>query len=158
MELADMQQLLAQIEPELPNHIWSLLATFERGDRAVHLALTNRLKRRAEEEGIWKSGDFCATLRNAATGLQDRQTGAPPEDGIFLLDRATAPGNEIASKLSDELLDWVGSHASEIAQSLEAQANALLPVLLVSRRLWLVGVLSRRKRDDWLVLVDCGRR
>jgi hypothetical protein len=98
------------------------------------------------------------TLKNAASGYDEQKArGVGGRDGIFLLDRAFRPANEMMRKLFDRFFDNPTSGATELAAALGVPLVALLPVRLVSHHLRLLGVLARRSDADWLVLVDCDR-
>ena len=158
MELSEVKERLGQIEPLLPTRVWVELATFERDGRLLHVGLTDRLRKRARKEGIWKSGGFCTTLKNAAYGFEERRARSPGgQDGIFLMDKTFRPRNEMMRKLFDRFLEKPESGVREIAEALNVKVNALLPVRLVSHHMRLLGVLCRKVDADWLVLVDCDR-
>jgi len=158
MELAEVKQRLREVEPELAGRPWVVFHIFEREGRSLHLALTERLRKRARKEGVWRSRELLATLKNAAYGFDERQArSAGGRDGIFLMDRAFRPANEMMRKLFDRFLDKPDSGAEELATSLGVPLTALRPVRLVSHHLRLLGVLLGRDDGDWLVLVDCDR-
>ena len=158
MELAALKERLRAIEPELAGHPWVVLHTFEREGRLLHLALTERLRKRARKEGVWRSPALCATLKNAAYGFDEqRARSGGGADGLFLLDRNFRPANAMMRKLFDHFLDKPGGGATEVAAALGVTADTLLPVRLVSHHLRLLGVLCRKDEGDWLVLVDCDR-
>jgi hypothetical protein len=158
MELLEVKDRFIQIEPMLSARVWVELAAFERDGRLLHIGLTDRLRKRARKEGVWKSKEFCTTLKNAAYGFDERRARSPGgQDGIFLLDKKLRPRNEMMRKLFDRFLERPESSASEIAKSLEVETDTLLPVRLVSHHMRLLGVLCRKADADWLVLVDCDR-
>jgi hypothetical protein len=132
--------------------------TFARSDRPLHLALTARLEKYARKEGVWRSREMFATLKNAAYGFDDQHArNSGGRDGIFLLDRDFTPPNEMMRKLFDRFLDKPGSGVAELAKELGVSQAELLPVRLVSHHLRLLGVLATKEDADWLVLVDCDR-
>jgi hypothetical protein len=134
------------------------LHVFEREGRRLHVAVTARLHTHARKEGVWRSREMLATLKNAAYGFDEkvaRSVGG--RDGIFLMDRTFRPANEMMRKLFDQYLDRPGSGAEEVAAALGVPVGELLPVRLVSHHMRLLGVLARRGGEDWLVLVDCDR-
>lgn len=158
MELSEVKERLGQIESMLPTRVWAELATFERDGRLLHVGLTDRLRKRARKEGVWKSGGFCTTLKNAAYGFDEHRARSPGgHDGIFLLDKTFRPRNEMMRKLFDRFLEKPESGVRDIAESLEVESDALLPVRLVSHHMRLLGVLYRKADADWLVLVDYDR-
>ena len=158
MELAEAKSRLKTIESELAAAPFVEFHTFEREGRNLHVAITARLRKSARKEGVWRSREMVATLKNAAYGYDERQARSiGGRDGIFLMDRTFRPANEMMHKLFDRFLDNPGSGAEELAAALGVGLADLLPVRLVSHHLRLLGVLTRGKGGDWLVLVDCDR-
>ena len=158
MELAEAKNRLKAIEDALADAPFVEFHAFERAGRTLHLALTQRLRKYARKEGVWRSREMLAALKNAAYGFDERQArSVGGRDGIFLLDRTFRPANEMMRKLFDRFLDNPGSSAKELAAALGTPLAELLPVRLVSHHLRLLGVLARREEADWLVLVDCDR-
>ena len=158
MELAEAKERLKAIEDALPEQPWVVFHTFEREGRPLHLALTARLEKRARKEGVWRSREMFATLKNAVYGFDEelaRSVGG--RDGIFLLDRTFRPANQMMRKIFNRFLDKPGSGAEELAAALSVSLAELLPVRLVSHHLRLLGVLARKDDADWLVLVDCDK-
>lgn len=158
MDLVEAKERLRAIEDELANAPWVELHTFEREGRSLHLALTERLRKAARKEGVWRSREMLATLKNAGYGFDERRArSVGGRDGIFVLDRTFRPANAMMHKLFDQFLDKPGSGVEELAAALLVPVNELLPVRLVSHHLRLLGVLARKGSADWLVLVDCDR-
>jgi hypothetical protein len=158
MELSAAKERLREVEPGLAGRPYALFHTFQRDGRALHLALTERLRKHARKEGVWRSREMLATLKNAAYGFDERQArSAGGRDGVFLLDRAFRPPNEMMRKLFDHYLDKEDSGAAAVAAALQVPLAEMLPVRLVSHHLRLLGVLARKDDGDWLVLVDCDR-
>jgi hypothetical protein len=158
MELTEAKARLLAVEPDLPGSPFVRYTTFEREDRTLHVALTDRLRKAARKEGVWRSRALLVTLKNAAYGFDERQArSVGGRDGIFLLDRDHRPANAMMHKLFDRFLDRDDGGAVELAAALGTPREALLPVRLVSHHLRLLGVLARRPEADWLVLVDCDR-
>lgn len=158
MELDELKRRLADAEGRLDAEPFVELASFERDGAPLRLAVTARLRRQCRKEGVWRSREMLATLKNAAYGFEpSRARSAGGRDGLFLLDRDFAPPNEMMRKLFDRYLDRPGSGAEEVALALGAPAGELLPVRLVSQHLRLLGVLHRAPDGDRLVLVDCDR-
>ncbi len=158
VELAQVKELLNGIEHALPEALFVELYPFERDDRTLHVALTERLRKAARKMGVWRSREMLATLKNASYGFhanQSRTVGG--RDGIFVIDRGFRPPNEMMHKLFDQYLDKPGSGAEEVATALGVSFSDLIPVRLVSHHMRLLGVLARLSGDDWLVLVDCDR-
>ena len=158
MEPAEMKSRLKAIEGELPGAAFVPFHTFTREGRALHICLTERLRKHARKEGVWRSREMFATIKNAAYGFDERHArSVSGRDGVFLLDRTFTPANEMMRKLFDRFLNKPGSGAEELADALGVTLSELLPVRLVSHHLRLLGVLAHKPDADWLVLVDCDR-
>lgn len=158
MDLTEAKERLLAIEETLAEAPLVEFHTFERHGRPLHLALTERLRKAARKEGVWRSREMLATLKNAAYGFDEQQArSASGRDGIFLVDRTFRPANAMMRKLFDRFLDKPGSGAAEIAAATGAPMEEMLPVRLVSHHMRLLGVLVRKGNADWLVLVDCDR-
>ncbi len=158
MDLTDIKARVIEIEPLLARQPWVELETFSRDGRPLRLLLTDRLRKRCRKEGVWRSRELWATLKNAAHGFDpERARSASGRDGIFLLDRGHRPENEMMRKIFDGFLDKEGSGAPELAESMGSQPAELLPVRLVSHYLRLLGLLRRGETSDTLILVDCDR-
>ncbi|MEZ4294229.1 MAG: hypothetical protein R3B70_04570 [Polyangiaceae bacterium] len=158
MDLTTAKQQLTQAESELTDSGCAHFATFSRDDRALRVYITARLRKALRKEGLWRSREMLATLKNAAYGF-DPETARSPSgrDGIFLLDRTFRPPNAMMRKIFDHYLDHPNSGAAELAESLGLPLSHLLPVRLVSHHMRLLGVLARTETADSLVLVDCDR-
>jgi hypothetical protein len=158
MELAEAKDRLKAIDRTLAGVPFVEFHAFEREGRLLHVALTERLRKTARKEGVWRSREMAVTLKNAAYGFDERRArSAGGRDGIFMLDRTFRPPNEMMRKLFDRFLDRPDSGAEELAVALRVPMADLLPVRLVSHHLRLLGVLARSEDADWLVLVDCDR-
>ena len=158
MELDQIKERVKALEEALAEQPFAVLETFERAGRKLHVALTERLRKAARKQGVWRSREMLATLKNASYGFDEaRARSAGGRDGLFLLDRDFEPANEMMRKVFDRYLDKPGSGAEEIAGALGIPVETLLPVRLVSHHLRLLGVLARKEDADWLVLVDCDR-
>jgi hypothetical protein len=158
MELSAVKDRLREIESQLATQPYILFHTFEREGQSIHVAVTDRLRKKARKEGVWQSREMLATLKNASYSFDERNArSVSGRDGIFLLDRSFRPVNEMMRKLFDRFLDKPNSGVAEIAASLDFPLTELLPVRLVSHHMRLLGVLARKADGDWLVLVDCDR-
>jgi hypothetical protein len=158
VELAEAKARLKAIEGDLADAPFVEFHTFERAGRTLHLALTARLRKAARKEGVWRSREMLATLKNGAYGFDEQQArSVGGRDGIFLLDRTFRPVNAMMRKLFDRFLDKPGSGAEELAAAMGVALAELMPVRLVSHHLRLLGVLARGESADWLVLIDCDR-
>ncbi len=158
MELAEAKDRLKAIEGELAVAPFVEFHAFECEGRTLHVAVTERLRKYARKEGVWRSREMLVTLKNAAYGFNEQHArSVGGRDGIFVMDRTFRPANEMMSKLFNRFIDNPGSGAAELAVALGTPLADLLPVRLVSHHLRLLGVLTRKDDADWLVLVDCDR-
>jgi hypothetical protein len=158
VELAEAKTRLKAIEGGLATAPFVEFHAFERDGRTLHVAITARLRKAARKEGVWRSREMVATLKNAAYGYDERQArSVGGRDGIFLMDRTFRPANEMMHKLFDRFLDNPGGGADELAAALGVPLADLLPVRLVSHQMRLLGVLARGEAEDWLVVIDCDR-
>lgn len=149
---------LREIETALEANVFVEFESFTRDGRTLVVALTDRLRKRARKDGVWRSRELFATLKNAGYGFDDsRPRSVGGRDGVFRLDRTFVPPNEMMRKLFDQFLDKPGGGADEIAAALGVPVGELIPVRLVSHHLRLLGVLARAGPTDRLVLVDCDR-
>lgn len=156
MDLAAAKERLKAIEGDLPAAPHVHFHTFHRDNRPIHVHLTERLRKAARRDGLWRSREMLTTLKNAAYGFDERQARSlSGRDGVFLLDRTFRPPNAMMVKMFDRYLDRAGSGAAELAASMGCRASELLAVRLVSHHMRLLGVLIRKATEDWLVLVDC---
>jgi Magnesium chelatase, subunit ChlI len=158
MELAEAKERLKAIEGTLADSPFVEFHAFEREGRTLHLAVTDRLRKKARKEGVWRSRELLATLKNAAYGYDEQKArSVGGRDGIFLMDRTFHPANEMMRKLFDRFIDKSSSGVEEVALALDTPLDELLPVRLVSHHMRLLGVLAHGEEADWLVLVDCDR-
>lgn len=158
MELADSKDKVKAIEGLLTDAPFVVFHTFVCEGRALQFALTERLRKAARKEGVWRSREMLVTLKNAAYGFNDQHArSVGGRDGIFVVDRTFRPANEMMAKLFGRFLDKPGGGAEELATAVGVSLAELLPVRLVSHHLRLLGVLARKQDADWLILVDCDR-
>ena len=158
VKLAEGKGRLKAIEGMLGDKPFVEFHAFERQGRTLHVALTDQLRKHARKQGVWGSREMFATLKNASYGFDERQArSAGGRDGIFLVDPAYRPTNEMIRKLFSGFLEHPGGYAEQVVAALGTSVEKLLPVRLVSHHLRLLGVLARKEDADWLVLVDCDR-
>ena len=158
MDLAEAKERLKAIEDELTDAPFVVFESFERNGRTLQLAITARLRKAARKEGVWRSREMIATLKNAVYGFDERKArSVGGRDGIFLMDRTFRPANAMMHKLFDRFLDKPDSGIEELTTALAVPVAELLPVRLVSHHMRLLGVLARGEAADWLVLIDCDR-
>ena len=158
MDLSEAKERVKAIESALAFAPFVEFHAFEREGRSLRVALTDRLRRTARKEGVWRSRAMLATLQNAAYGFDERQArSVGGRDGIFVMDRTFRPSNEMMVKLFDRFLDKPGGEAAKLAVALGVALAELRPVRLVSHHMRLLGVLARQSGGDWLILVDCDR-
>ena len=158
MKLRETRARVRKIEVRLAQELTVRFHTFERNGRRLHVSLTDRLRKNAEKEALWRSRELAVTLNNAAYGYDEMMPrSGSGRDGIFLMDRSFRPVSPMMRKLFDGFLDKKGSGAQEIAADLSTSVADLLPVRLVSHHMRLLGVLHRADDVDSLILVDCDR-
>jgi len=158
LDLEEMKTRLTAIEPRLDEAPFIEAFVFQRDQRPLHVAITATFRKHSKKEGVWKSKEMFASLKNAAYGFDpNKARSVGGRDGIFLLDRNFRPPNPMMRKVFDHFLDKPSSGAKELAASLGVTLQQLLPVRLVSHHLRLLGVLAQQPHADLLVLVDCDR-
>src|SRR5882724_8263275 len=64
MELAEAKDRLKAIEDALADAPFVQFHAFEREGRTLHVAVTERLRKAARKEGVWRSREMLATLKN----------------------------------------------------------------------------------------------
>lgn len=155
MTLQEAKDKITMIEDRLNDEPFVVFHTFERNQRLLHLALTERLRKRLKKARLWKSAPVLTALKNAEYGFDEKHARSlGGSDGIFLLDRTFSPKNEMMRKIFDQYLDKPDSGIKEITDRLNLTKAQLNAVRLVSHHLRLLGVLGRVNHEDWLVLVD----
>jgi len=158
MQIAEAKEKLMEAETGLAGGTISLFHEFERDGRNLRVYITPRFVRGTKKGRVWKSKEMLTALKNASYGLDpDHARSRGGRDGVFLLDRAHTPVNEMMRKIFDRFLDKHGSGAEEIAASLGVPLRELAAVRLVSHHIRLLGVVSRGDDSDLLVLLDWDR-
>ncbi|MBL8677811.1 MAG: hypothetical protein JNK05_01500 [Myxococcales bacterium] len=158
MEPTPLRELLRALEPTLATAPFERLVRYERNGRGLNVCVTDRLRRAAVKEGVWRSHAMVTALENGRYGFDpDRARSLGGRDGLFVVDRDFRPANAMMKKLYDRYLDKPESGAELVASALGCAVSELVAVRLVSHHLRLLGVLSRGADDDWLVLVDVDR-
>lgn len=155
MNLDELRERVAAVEPALAGAPFVIAATFERDGRRLEVALTERLRKACKRGRVWAQKPFLTALKNASYGFDPRKAMSPGgQDGLYLVTRDYRPPNEMMRKLFDRYLDRSEGDAAELCRALGAPAESLLAVRLVSHHLRLLGVLHRAPERDLLVLVD----
>ena len=155
MNINQLKQLLKEAEPKLSESVCVNLHTFERNEKKLTLAVTERLMRKCKKGKVWKSPQMLTALKNAEYGFDDQKALSPGgSDGIFLLTRNYKPKNQMIINLFDRFIDKPDSGAIDIAKALGTKLEDLLPVRLVSHHMRLLGLLNKNVQADILVLVD----
>lgn len=155
MDLSELKSIISDHESELNKNAFVVLNTFVRDGRQIHIAVTDRLRKKCRKGKVWKSKSFLTALKNAEYGFDEssaRSHGG--RDGIFLLDRDYRLRNAMQRKLFDQYLDKPESGIEDILFQLEITQNDFKPVRLVSHHMRLLGVLWQDEHEDWLILVD----
>ena len=155
MLLQEAKDKLTQIENQSAAEIIVLFHTFERNSRKLHLAVTERLRKKSKKGKIWKSVSFLTALKNAEYGFYEKQSRSPGgADGIFLLDRNFTPKNEMTQKIFDQYIDKTDSGIDAVTGELNEVKENLSAARLVSHHSRLLGIMAHKENEDWLVLVD----
>ncbi len=155
MNINELKQLVKEVEPKLSDSVFVNLHTYERNEKKLTLAITERLMRKCKKCKIWRSPQMLTALKNAEYGFDELKAMSPGgSDGIFLLTRNYKPKNQMMKKLFDRFIDKSGSGAEDIANALDTSLEDLLPVRLVSHHMRLLGLLKKNEHADILVLVD----
>lgn len=155
VQLPEAKEAIERVEGSLSALPFVVAHTFSIDGRALHVAITDRLRRRCRKGRVWKSPAFLTAFKNAQYGFDPNRAHSPGgADGIFVLTRSHKPANAMMKKVFDRFLDKPDSGAKEIADCLGAELQSLIPVRLVSHHLRLLGCLHRGEREDMLVLVD----
>ena len=154
MKLSEAKEAIEAVEYQLADNVFCEVCRFERDAKTLVVCITDRLKKQARKGRVWKSKAFLTAFKNASYGFnEEHQRSKGGYDGIFLLDRDFKPRNEMMKKLF-KYIDKTDSGIANIAKELNVKADSLLPVRLVSHHMRLLGVISRKKDHDTLVLVD----
>lgn len=151
MDLAELKERLDAVD----DAEMAELVTFPTPFGAVTVWITARLRKACRKGKVWKSPGMLTALKNAGYGLDPaRQRSRGGADGIFLLDRAFRPENEMMRKVFDRFLDKPDPLVTTIATSFGVAPGVLSPVRVVSHHLRLLGVLATQGAAAQLVLVD----
>jgi len=155
MDLKKAKELIEAIEIDLLDSVYVIAYTFEKGGRRLHLALTERLKRKCKKAKIWKSKELLTAFKNAKYGFDPMNAkSSGGKDGVFILSRKYQPRNEMMKKIFDRFLDKPDDLALKIAEESHVKLRDLSAVRLVSHHMRLLGVLKRGKKEDTIILVD----
>lgn len=159
-EQPTLREQLRALEPALVDAPFVCLVRYERNGRGLNVCVTERLRRAAVKEGVWRSHEMVTALENGRYGFDlERARSVGGRDGVFVVDRDFRPANAMMKKLFDRYLDKPDSGAETVASELGCALSDLVAVRLVSHHMRLLGVLARSPRtaDDTLVLVDVDR-
>lgn len=155
MEIDALKTQLAGIESQLESETVVLFSTSTVNDRELQVYLTPQLKKSCKRKRIWKSAPFFITLKNTKYGitpLQSRSRGG--RDGVFQLDRAFRPWNEMQRKIFDRFIDRKNSGFGEILAALGLPKSEVQAVRVVSHHMRLLGIHHPGANRDIIVLVD----
>ncbi len=155
MNLEEAKAAVERVESDLSAQSFVVAHTFVRDGRALHLALTDRLRAKCRKGRVWKSKAFLTAFKNAEYGFDPEHAHSPGgSDGIFVLTRDHKPPNTMMKKLFEQYVDKMNSGATDLADAMGTPLEKLIPVRLVSHHLRLLGLLQRGETEDTLVLVD----
>lgn len=121
--------------------------------------LSGSLKKHARKARVWKTNEFCLTLRNVKYGLDQNSTKSKGgRDGVYLLDRNFRPANEMQKRIFDQFIDKPSSDYAAIVDALELAHERVRAVRVVSHHMRIVGIHHSSSTEDILVLVDVDRK
>ncbi len=124
-------------------------------ERAFSVFLAQKLMKEARKSKVWKSKEFCITLRNIKYGLDPEQSKSKGgRDGIYLLDKGFRPYNEMQRRIFDRFTDKPDSDYMAITEQLNLDRDKTVAVRVVSHHMRIVGIYHKGKTEDTLVLVD----
>jgi len=84
MELSEAKSRLRAIENSLASAPWVEFHAFEREGRILHVAITERLRKSARKEGVWRLREMLATLKVIPESVSARR-------GVFGAERVPPP-------------------------------------------------------------------
>ena len=124
-------------------------------ERKFDVYLTQKLMKEARRSKVWKSKEFCITLRNVKYGLDLEQIKSRGgRDGIFLLDKTFRPYNEMQRRIFDRFIDNPNSDYAVVTKQLNLDRDKIVAVRVVSHHMRVVGIYHRGENEDVIVLVD----
>lgn len=155
MTLEEAKAAIEAVEEKLGDDLLIDVHTFTRDGRTLTVALTERARRLARKDRVWKSKAYLTAFKNAEYGFDERQAfSAGGEDGIFVLTRNHKPPNLMMRKIFERFLDKPDDLALEIAAVFSVSCAELTAARLVSHHLRLLGILHREADGDRLIIVD----
>ncbi|MCB9233319.1 MAG: hypothetical protein H6581_16800 [Bacteroidia bacterium] len=153
--LEELKNHLKSLSGQLAEKPLVLLESYALNGQKFHLYLSQALYKNCKKGKVWLSNDFFITLKNAKYGLdQDHQWSGGGKDGIFLIDRKFRPRNMMQTKIFDKFIDKAGSPFLEYAKLLEFEPSQVEAIRVVSHHMRLLGILSKKKNEIMIILVD----
>lgn len=159
MQIADIKRRLSALEDKLAKSLLVSYEDFEVNGKSLKVYLSNSLQKRARKARVWKTKEFCITLRNAKYGLDPYNTKSKGgRDGVYLLDRDFKPANEMQKRIFDQFIDKSNSDFSAIVEALKLSYEQVRAVRVVSHHMRLLGISHTGKEEDILVIVDVDKK
>lgn len=155
MDLSLLKDKVKQFEKQMIDQPYVFFDTFERNQRKLQVAFTERFYRICKKARVWNTPAFLTALKNAQYGFDEnhaRSLGG--SDGIFLLDRTFKPKNPMMMKIFDGYLNKPKSGIEKIMKEFDILLEQIRAVRLVSHHLRLLGIFIQKPEEDWLILVD----
>lgn len=155
MLIENVKEKLTKAESTLKDNLLVHYEKFAVNEKQLSVYLTQKLMKEARKSKVWKGKEFCITLRNVKYGLDPEQVKSRGgRDGIFLLDKAFRPYNEMQRRIFDRFIDNPNSDYVAITDELNIDSDQIVAVRVVSHHMRIVGIYHRGENEDVLVLVD----
>ncbi len=155
LQIEDIKSRLSVLESDLSASLIVHYEDFTVNQRSFRVYLCQKLIKQARKSRVWKSKEFCITLRNVKYGLDPESAKSMGgRDGIFLLDRTFKPYNEMQKRIFDQFIDKPASGFIAITKELGLSASHIKAVRVVSHHMRIVGIYHTGAKADTLVLVD----
>lgn len=159
MQIENIKSRLSALEDELAESLLVSYEDFEVNGKSFKVYLSRSLRKRARKARVWKTNEFCITLRNVKYGLDpDSAKSKGGRDGVYLLDRDFKPANEMQKRIFDQFIDKQNSDYATIVDALKLSHERIRAVRVVSHHMRLLGICHTGKEEDILVIVDVDKK
>lgn len=155
LQIEDVKSRLAVLESDLTASLLVHYEDFTVNQRSYRVYLCQKLMKQARKNRVWKSKEFCITLRNVKYGLeQDSARSRGGRDGIYLLDQNFKPYNDMQRRIFDQFINNPASDFIAITKELDLSTAHIKAVRVVSHHMRIVGIYHTGVETDTLALVD----